>query len=200
MNVAKKNILVCVLHRFRCCQDFIVVCEIEKSQINCYSSFWSKIYHLLLLCRRRCECHRSLSSEFLHHCHEFSFWVLLKSWVMFDAKIVLIAEIFFEISYFIVIRIVCLFDFDVVNLLENCSNDDVFEFRFVNFAVCIWDIEDERRTKCKNRNRSREFDYECLCNRWMLEFSMKSRIEFDRVDFKLDAFDVENARSTSKDL
>jgi hypothetical protein len=56
---------------------------------------------------------------------------------MFDEKIVSIAEIFLEISYFTVVRAVCLSKSDVVDLLENCSENMSFEFRIADFADCI---------------------------------------------------------------
>jgi hypothetical protein len=45
-------------------------------------------------------------------------------------------KMFLEISYFTVVRIVCLSDSEVIDLLENCFENEDFEFSVI-FAECV---------------------------------------------------------------
>jgi hypothetical protein len=83
-----------------------------------------------------------------------------------------------------------------MNLHENCSENENFELRIADFADCIWDVNLKWRMNYKieiDLAKSTVFD----TNVWAIvercEFSMKSMIEFNSVDFKLNWFEVVNA-------
>jgi hypothetical protein len=77
-------------------------------------------------------------------------------------------------------------------LLENCSENMSFEFRIADFADCIWDANLEWRMNCKIKIDLSQFTVFRVVA-WAidedLEFSTESRIEFARVDSKLDTFE-----------
>ncbi len=108
-----------------------------------------------------------------------------------EKKCVSIAEVFLEISYFTVIRTVCLSKSDVVNLLENCFEDENFEFSVI-FADCVENAAFWCRTNCKIKTDLVEFIV-FRVDVWAIdedfEFSMKSTIEYSRVDSKSDVFE-----------
>jgi hypothetical protein len=109
-------------------------------------------------------------------------------------------KIFLEFSYFTFVQTVCLFDFEVIDLFENCLENINFEFSVI-FADWVENVNFEWKTNCKIETNFAEFNIFDI-NAWAInenfEFSMKSRIEFARIVSKLDDceffFNVTNTR------